>query len=73
MQAPPMSSTEKTYDNLIKYDRAIAALKRAPQMERLIWSNELFLSADDHCKEQFGDEPNIFTELIDENNHSYGK
>jgi hypothetical protein len=50
IQVSPLNADEKTYDNLIKYDRAIAALKRAPMMERLVWSDALFLSADAHCK-----------------------
>jgi len=48
----PLTKNEKSYDNLIKTERAIVGLRRAVTMPAMQWSDSLFLSADKHCQEQ---------------------
>jgi len=46
-----MESEEKTYEELIKTERAISALDRQMPLPALKWSNALFLSAKEHCEQ----------------------
>lgn len=69
-----LNPTDRTYDNLIKTERAISALNRATPQAPLVWNDGLFLAAYNHCNEQKNLEtPSLFTNFVNSEGVVFGK